>query len=168
MNKEQKLELVNFLKTPKFQEVTTKLNNQYDADMAYFQAKYEGEDNYIPSDLSRSEINMYIDKLNFFKQVISDVEKISDCEWANLIIEILEREMESIQSQIYNTTTNSMGMSKDTAMYTDDDLRKYLMLHRKDFHILIVWLMTPVDEYGNWPDKYEIYEKPEEYFEIEA
>lgn len=159
---------MKFLKTPKFQEITTMLNNQYDADRKYFEAKYEGEDIYTPSDLSKSEINMYINKIEFFKQVISDVEKISDCEWVNLLVDILSREIESIRSQIYNTTTNSMGMSKDTPMYTDDDIRKYLMLHRKDFHILIVWLMTPVDEYGNWPDKYDIYAKPEEYFEIDS
>lgn len=80
MNNRQKVELVNFLKTPKFQEIKVRLNNQYDADRAYFEAKYEGEDGYTPSELSKSEINMYIDKIGFFRGVISDIEKMSDCE----------------------------------------------------------------------------------------
>ena len=55
-------------------------------------------------------------------------------------------------------------MSKDTPTSTSDDVRKYIMLHKKDFHVLIIGLMTPDQEFGSVQEKYDVYDKPEDFF----
>lgn len=57
-------------------------------------------------------------------------------------------------------------MSKDVPTFTSDDVRKYIMLHKKDFHILVVGLMMPSQDgqSASLQEKYDIYDKPEEFF----
>jgi hypothetical protein len=83
--------------------------------------------------------------------------------------ELIGIQIKAIQSQLYNTVTNSFGMSKDVPIHTADDLIQWEMLHYNDFHLSIISMMNPSqDDYGERIDTAKVYDAPEDYFSEES
>lgn len=80
--------------------------------------------------------------------------------------ELIGQQISAIKSQLYNTVTNSFGMSKDTPMHTEDDLLLWRKLHYNDFHLSIIGMMNPPQDDYETVNKNEIYDNPEEYLEV--
>ena len=162
--KELQIEVIKFLKGAQYTEVLKEYRNAYDAIKATLQAKYEVEDYYTSNVAIHSEKKMMIEKLNIFKLFFDDIK------WEGAaqehIKELISVQIDAVKSQLYNTVTNSFGMSKDVSVHTEDDLMQWRMLHYNEFNISIVSMMNPSkDEYSLPSDAKDIYEDPEEYFE---
>jgi len=163
MLKENQVEVIKFLKSPEYQTVLKKYQNKYDTRYATFEAKYFGEEEVLANEAEYSELSMQSIRYKIF------IERINDIKWesqgAILIREMLTEQANNIKSHLLNTVTNSFWMSKDVPVFTEDDMAKFKMLHEKDFHVFIIWIMNPRDEVEaqmTLQDKYDIYENPED------
>ncbi len=159
MEKEDQIEVIKFLKSAEYQTTLRKYENKYINKYNKFEEKYFSAAYYTSNEPEYSENAMQSRKYKIFKERIDDVKWIS--RGAELVRELLEEQAKNIKSHAMNSVTNSFGWSKDVAVFTEDDLFKFEMLHEKDFHIFIIWIMNPGDEM-DMDDKYSIYEDPEE------
>lgn len=165
--KEIQVEVIKYLKSAEYQKTLKKYENSYERTRKIFEATYEGEDSdYKSNEATISEKRMMIEKLNVFK------DKLADIKWEGVaqdeIRKLLEAQIFNTKSHLYNGVTNSFGMSKDTAVHTEDDLLIWRMGHEKDFHLFIVSMMNPPRDDYDRVNTSEIYEDAEEYFSEEA
>jgi len=158
MDKEQQLEVIKYIKSPEYQNILKKYSNVFENAYNKFEAKYNTEE-YLSNEATYSENALQIQKRKIFLSKIEDIKWES--EWAVLLRKLLQEQADNIKSQYMNAVTNNFGISKDVAVFTEDDMCKWKMLHEKDFHIFVIWVMNPWEEMS-LKDKYDIYESPED------
>ena len=144
VSKENQKEVIKFLKSPEYQKLMNKYKNRFEAAKEKFEAQYMWDDYDCGGLPIYSEIYIHSLKAKMLQEKLDDIVEISP--WAELMRELLLVQIEGAKSHFYGVT-NGFWMSKDVAVFTEDDKFKCKMVHENNIHLFIIGLMNPQGEW---------------------
>ncbi len=158
-------EVIKFIRWNFYKKLLEKYSNIYQRRRDAFETMYMWENCPASNEAKYSEIYMHSQRARMLQSKIDDI--TDNSRGAELVKEMLSEQIINVKSH-FQGLTNSLGMSKDVAIFTEDDKNKHKMSHELNMHLFIIGLMNPTKQGEDGlteSQKQAIYESPEDTIE---